>query len=79
MLALFSKIVRWLKPDGVRALSLNMVAIGTVDEFFSEIVERKREIVGKTLDGKEAAWDQSSLMKELAETLSISGGRKWSI
>ena len=56
-----------------------LVAVGTVDEFFSEIVERKREIVAKTLGGESVTWDQSSLMKELTATLAASGGRKWSI
>jgi SWI/SNF-related matrix-associated actin-dependent regulator 1 of chromatin subfamily A len=55
-----------------------MVAIGTVDEFFSELVERKREIVTKTLGGEAVQWDQSSLMKELAENLLNRGKRKWS-
>ena len=57
------------------------VAVGTVDEFFSEIVERKREIVHNTLskDGAAVQWDQSSIMKELAETLAAQGGKRWSI
>jgi hypothetical protein len=56
-------------------------AVGTVDEFFAEIVERKREIVHNTLskDGKATPWDQSSIMKELAETLAACGGQKWSV
>jgi SNF2 family DNA or RNA helicase len=73
---------RFPRPEGIKTDFIDgvyMVAMGTVDEFFSEIVERKREIVGKTLDGKAVEWDQSSLMKELAETLSMSGGRRWSI
>lgn len=55
------------------------VAVGTVDEFFSEIVERKREIVTKTLGGEAVKWDQSGLISELAEVLALKGGRKWSI
>ena len=73
---------RFPRPEGMQTDFIDgvyMVAIGTVDEFFSEIIERKREIVGKTLDGKAVEWDQSSLIKELAETLSMSGGRRWSI
>lgn len=73
---------RFPRPEGIKTDFIDgvyMVAMGTVDEFFSEIVERKREIVGKTLDGKAVEWDQSSLIKELAETLSLSGGRRWSI
>jgi hypothetical protein len=54
--------------------------VGTVDEFFAELVEKKREIVAKTL-GMEAVveWDQSSLMRELAQILASNGGSKWSI
>jgi SNF2 family DNA or RNA helicase len=55
------------------------IAVGTVDEFFSEIVERKREIVTNTLGGKATIWDQSSLIKELTETLAQKGGLKWKI
>lgn len=54
-----------------------LVAVGTIDEFFAELVERKREIVSQTLNGEAVQWDQSSLIKELAETLAKSGGRKW--
>ena len=55
------------------------VAVGTVVEFFSEIVERKREIVNSVLNGEEAAtpWDQTSLMKELSEVLREKGGKRW--
>lgn len=55
------------------------IAVGTVDEFFSEIVERKREIVGSALDGKAVAWDQTSIIMELAEVLAMNGGKKWGI
>jgi SWI/SNF-related matrix-associated actin-dependent regulator 1 of chromatin subfamily A len=58
--------------------AIYLVAVGTVDEFFSEIVEQKRQIVESTLSGKEApAWDQSSIMRELAAVLAANGNRKW--
>lgn len=41
-------------------------ATGTIDEFFAELVERKREAVGKTLDGSAQQWNQSTVMRELA-------------
>lgn len=72
---------RFPRP-GSQASSISaiyLVAVGTVDEFFSEIVERKREIVSKTLGGEAAEWDQSSIMKELAATLAASGGEKWKV
>lgn len=55
------------------------VAVGTVDEFFSEIVERKRAIFANTMKGEKIQWEQSSLMKELAETLAMVGGKRWQI
>lgn len=73
---------RFPRPEGIKTDFIDgvyMVAVGTVDEFFGEIVERKREIVEKTLSGKAAPWDQSSLIKELAEVLAQNGGKKWSI
>lgn len=55
------------------------VAVGTVDEFFSEIVERKREIVNKTLSGEAVEWNQSSLIRELTERLQAEGLKRWSL
>ena len=59
--------------------ALYLVSVGTVDEFFSEIVERKREIVASTLGGEAVEWDQSSIMKDLAATLAASGRQKWTV
>lgn len=56
-----------------------MLASGTIDEYFTELVERKRAIVAQTLDGKEVEWEQNSLMKELAEMLLMKGRGKWSL
>jgi len=54
-----------------------MIASGRIDEYFTELVERKRAIVAGALDGKEIQWDQQSLMKELAEMLISKGKKKW--
>lgn len=56
-----------------------MLAIGTIDEFLTEIVERKREYVSKTLDGQASAWEESSIMKELAEKLVSQQRKKWTL
>lgn len=53
------------------------IAVGTVDEFFSELVEQKREIVIQTLGGDAIAWDESSLIRELSESLAQKGGKRW--
>lgn len=52
-------------------------AVGTIDEFFAEIVEKKRSIVSQTLDGTEYKWEESNIMKDLADALAANGGRKW--
>lgn len=54
-----------------------MLASETIDEYFTELVEQKRAIVTGTLDGKEVAWDENSLMKELAAVLVAKGKDKW--
>lgn len=53
------------------------VAVGTVDEFFAELVEKKREVVTETLAGRASKWDQSSIVRELADVLRQKGGKKW--
>ena len=54
------------------------VAVGTIDEFFADLVEQKRSYVASTLDGKEIQWNEASLIKELAEILATKGAKKWS-
>lgn len=54
-----------------------MIASGTIDEYFTELVEIKRSIVSSTLDNKEIAWDQNSLMRDLAQTLVSKGRERW--
>jgi SWI/SNF-related matrix-associated actin-dependent regulator 1 of chromatin subfamily A len=56
-----------------------MLASGTIDEYFTELVEVKRAIVAATLDNKEIQWSQQSLMKELAEILVTKGRKAWSL
>ena len=73
---------RFPRPEGIKTDFIDgvyFVAIGTVDELFSEIVEVKRESVDKTLSGESSRWDESSIMKELAQKLAATGGKKWSI
>ncbi len=56
-----------------------MIASGTIDEFFTEIVEVKRSISASVLDNKVIEWNQQSLMKELAEILVTRGKKAWSL
>lgn len=53
-----------------------MLAIGTIDEKFTNIVEHKRSIIASTLDGKEYNWNETDIMKELAEEIVKSNNKK---
>jgi SNF2 family DNA or RNA helicase len=50
-----------------------LIAIGTIDEWLTQLIERKRSIMQETLDGKTMPWAEQSLFKELAEILRIKG------
>jgi len=54
-----------------------MLASGTIDEYFTELVERKRAIITSVMDNKEIVWEEQSLMKELAVMLTTKGREKW--
>lgn len=56
------------------------VATGTIDEFFAELVEKKRAIMKQVLDkDKGVVWSESSIIKELAEILVSKGKSKWKL
>ena len=54
------------------------IATGTVDEFFTELVEMKRAAMS-TIDGGEFVWNENSLMSELAEAVATKGGKRWKL
>lgn len=56
-----------------------IVALGTIDEMLAELVERKRQIIGEAIDGAAGRWDESNVMRELAELLYKQGKAKWSL
>ena len=56
-----------------------MIASETIDEYFTELVETKRAYVLQTLDSKNYQWQESSILKELANILVTKGRKKWSL
>jgi SNF2 family DNA or RNA helicase len=64
------------REDKINATYL--IAAGTIDDFLTELVERKRSILYATLDNKDVEWEESSLMVELANALHTRGLKKWS-
>ncbi len=71
---------RFPRP-GSKASKINahyLIAAGTVDDFLTTIVEQKRANVSQTLgDNDGMAWDQDSLVMELANALKTKGLAKW--
>ena len=56
-----------------------MLSDGTIDEYFTELVEQKRAIVAATLDNKSIDWQQNDLMRELASVLVAKGGKRFTL
>lgn len=50
-----------------------LIAIGTIDEWLTGLIEKKRSVMQNTLDGKDVPWDQQSLMADLAAILYSKG------
>jgi SWI/SNF-related matrix-associated actin-dependent regulator 1 of chromatin subfamily A len=55
-----------------------MISVGTIDEWLSELVERKRSLISNVVDRAENNWEESGLMKELASAIYAKGGKRWS-
>lgn len=55
------------------------IAVGTIDEMFAELVEKKRQWVKQTLGDDHVQWEESTLIRELMDLLSKSGKRKWAM
>jgi SNF2 family DNA or RNA helicase len=62
-----------------RVNAVYLIAAGTIDDFFTDIVEVKRRNVKQTLDGEEITWDETSLIMQLAGVLKAKGLQKWSL
>lgn len=56
-----------------------IVALGTVDEYLTEIVERKRDIFAQTMKGESPVWDENAIMGEMKQKLLKMGREKWSL
>ena len=57
-----------------------LVAVGTIDEFFSNLIEEKRQITTEAMSGETGiSWAESDIVKELARKLYDSGRKAWTI
>ena len=55
------------------------IAVGTVDEMFTELVEKKRQNVKQTMGDSEVInWDETSTVRDLVDAIMTKrGGKKW--
>jgi len=51
----------------------------SVDDYFNEIVGRKREMFSRTMDHRQLNFDEQSLVREMAEMLATKGRRAWRV
>lgn len=45
------------------------IALGTIDEYFTELVERKRAMINAAMNGTAVAWNEQEMMKDLVNTI----------
>lgn len=60
------------KRPGQKANAINvtyLIALETIDEYFTKLVEQKRMVVKNSLDGTKIAWDQNAILMELAQVI----------
>lgn len=65
------------KAEGGSISADYILSSGTIDEYFTELVEQKRANLDQTLDNADYVWNEQGLMKELAEVLARKGNKKW--
>lgn len=64
------------KADKIRILY--PVAVGTIDEFFARLVEKKRQICSEVIDGKAVVrWNETDVIREIAKLLAEQGMQSW--
>lgn len=74
---------RFRRPGQKNTINFNyLIAVGTVDEHLTSIIERKIRHIAQIdagYKGESAPWEESSILKELAELLANSGDSKWKL
>jgi SNF2 family DNA or RNA helicase len=57
------------------------IALGTIDEFFTELVEKKRQWCKETYgDSEQVKWNETDIIKDLVSSITtIRGGKKWAL
>ena len=74
---------RFTRPDSVNmggyVSSTYMLAGGTIDEWLTELVEKKRAMFQQVMDSKETRWQDSSLQADLISIVVQKNREKWAL
>jgi SWI/SNF-related matrix-associated actin-dependent regulator 1 of chromatin subfamily A len=71
--------VERMGQESNRITATYLIATGTIDEYFAQLVEQKRANMASTLDGKEIVWNESDIMRELVEELLRNNQKRWKL
>ncbi len=73
---------RFTRPDAISKDYVSctyMIVSNTIVEWFTELVEKKRQILRQVLDGQDKHWQENELVKELFAIVAKQGRRHtWS-
>ena len=56
-----------------------MVAIGTINEWLTDLIDTKRKHLASVLDGREASVDETSLTREMMDIIYTQGRKQWKL
>lgn len=66
--------------ESVKSISgTYFIATGTIDEYFTEIVERKRLVIDSTMSGTWTNFSEQGLLRELMDELNNKGRKRWKL
>lgn len=72
---------RFTRPDSVNmgghVSSTYMLAGGTIDEWLTELIEKKRAMFQSVMDNKESNWQEASLQSELIQVVIQKNKERW--
>jgi SNF2 family DNA or RNA helicase len=70
---------RFTRPDAISkdyVSATYMIVSDTIVEWFTELVEKKRQVIRQILDGKDSAWQESELVRELMAIIAKQGRKQ---
>lgn len=66
-----------LSGTGTKIIAKYMIAVGTIDEWFTTLVDSKRGYMSSTLDGTVSTLDEQSLTREMIDVIAREGRARW--